>query len=399
MPETSQSGKTLKKTGIALILIGYLLFGILHKLFVKNSENLAAITIDFIPIIIIIVGTILFFRGRQHAAKEIAANALSEGKSQVLYLRAFRSDATLLEQAFVTINGLFGALTTTAEEQLVEVLQQIGTVVAIGQPGESLPKPGAARLYASDEEWKKVVTDKMKTSQLVVLRAGKGEGLLWELKQALEIVNPKKLLILVLDMKKKQYESFRKDVSSLIVAPLPETAAISRAGRVSGFISFSNDWQPNFLPLRAPFFRTPGHKPHRCFFTFALKPVFEDFGLEWREPSISPPIVSAIVILAAIFGINILLGIYLIYWWSQHFPDNWMSLTVTVFGLQLLVLPLAYLLYRRGQHRPSLWVAGAVTLIGHQITISTIIFLTYQLGQHLEQIRHNLEQIRHILQQ
>lgn len=96
----------------------------------------------------------------------------------------------------------------TDEEQLGEVLRPFGDLVAIGKPGETLPTPGAARLYASDAEWKKVVIDQMQTARLVVIRAGTSEGLLWELKQAVQVMNPEKLLILILKMRKKHYEAF-----------------------------------------------------------------------------------------------------------------------------------------------------------------------------------------------
>ena len=63
-----------------------------------------------------------------------------------------------------------------------------------------------------DAEWKKVVTDQMQTARLVVIRAGASGGLLWEVKEVVQVVNPKKLLILILNMRKKDYESFIKKI-------------------------------------------------------------------------------------------------------------------------------------------------------------------------------------------
>jgi hypothetical protein len=78
------------------------------------------------------------------------------------------------------------------EEQLAEALQPFGDLVAIGQPGERLPLPGAARIYASEEEWKEVVSRQMRAARLVVIRAGVGENLFWELKQAVETLKSAK---------------------------------------------------------------------------------------------------------------------------------------------------------------------------------------------------------------
>ena len=45
--------------------------------------------------------------------------------------------------------------------------------MAIGKPDEKLPTPGAARLYASDSNWKKVITDQMERANLVIFHVGK----------------------------------------------------------------------------------------------------------------------------------------------------------------------------------------------------------------------------------
>ena len=183
---------------------------------------------------------------------------------------------------------------------MADVLRPFGDLVAIGQPDEGLPKPGAARIYASDEEWKEVVKRQMRAARLVVIRAGVEENLLWELKQAVEALIPLKVLILILDMKVKYYESFRTHANPILGVSLPEGVTLRRFGRVSGFISFAADWKPTFLALRAPYFRTSPFKRHGPLFKFALRPVFEGYGLEWQPPPVSAATVSAIAILAPV---------------------------------------------------------------------------------------------------
>jgi hypothetical protein len=176
----------------------------------------------------------------------------------------------------------------TEEEQLADVLRPFGDLVAIGQPGEGLPKPGATRIYASDEEWKEIVKGQMQAARLVIIRAGAGENLLWELKQAVETLNPQKVLILVLNMKAKHYESFRTKVNPVLGVSLPEGATLGQFSGdalrgVSGFIGFGPDWKPSVLQLpRLPTFRRSVFKPYRQLFKLALRPVFERFGLEWQ---------------------------------------------------------------------------------------------------------------------
>jgi hypothetical protein len=290
-----RSGRAHKISGVILIVAGMMLFLVqlvLRLIPIHPQSNiirwLVAIIILLGPwrLLLIFAGAFLFWRGRQYAAKAAAERIITDPNPDVLYLRPFRSDPSIKGYVFSTI--LQTTLTsgmTTQEEQLAEVLRPIGDLVAIGQPGEDLPKPGAARIYASDEEWKEVVKRQMRAARLVIIRAGGGENLLWEMKQAVETLNPQKVLILVLQMKAKHYESFRTKVNPVLGVSLPERGTLRRHfGRFSGFIGFGADWKPNVLPLGVPNFRRDAYKPYRQFFKFALRPVFERFGLEWQPP-------------------------------------------------------------------------------------------------------------------
>jgi hypothetical protein len=113
-------------------------------------------------------------------------------------------------------------------ERLANALRPLGYLVAVGQPGEGLPKPGAARIYASDDEWKEVVRRQMQAALLVIIRAGVGENLLWEAKEAIETLSPQKVLIFVFSMKAKHYESFRTRVTQTLGVSLSEDATLQR---------------------------------------------------------------------------------------------------------------------------------------------------------------------------
>ena len=112
-------------------------------------------------------------------------------------------------------------------------------------------------------------------------------GLLWELKQAFEKLDPTKLLILVLNMKRKDYAAFREEMSKMLGVVFPKFGAFTGFGRVSGFVRFSSDWTPKMLRLYAPYLRRTIYKPYQPLFQFTLKPVFKDFGLEWQTPPVS----------------------------------------------------------------------------------------------------------------
>ncbi len=136
MPQIAiSSGRALKIAGIALLVAGGLLYAALGGPDDDPS--------GFLGVIVMIGGLLLHFRGRQQAAKFRAMgpeSAVTDSKPDVLYLRSFSTDASTSFK--ILQSGL-----TTEEEQLADVLRPFGDLVAIGQPGEPLPIPGATRVY------------------------------------------------------------------------------------------------------------------------------------------------------------------------------------------------------------------------------------------------------------
>jgi TM2 domain-containing membrane protein YozV len=86
----------------------------------------------------------------------------------------------------------------TPEQEMADLLDAVGPVVAIGKPGEPLPELGAARLYVSDDQWQAKVQELMRKSRLVVLRLGSSPGLLWEIEQVLAQLPRQRLVLAVL---------------------------------------------------------------------------------------------------------------------------------------------------------------------------------------------------------
>ena len=263
--------KYLKGAGKFLLILGTLLACVRST--IHNS-----VVSNWLWSYLLVLGAWLYWRARQYADKAIAERVISDSKPHVLYLRSFGTDPAFTATAAGAISGWL-----TEEEQLCEALQPFGEVVAIGKPGETLPTPGAARLYATDADWKQVVTDQMHAARLVVIRAGTSGGLLWELKEVVRVVDPKKLLILILNINKKDYGSFKEQADQIFNVRFPEADELKRIGEISGFVRFSPDWSPKFLPLGAPFL-ADSYKPYRTRFTFTLRPVFEEYGLEWKAP-------------------------------------------------------------------------------------------------------------------
>jgi hypothetical protein len=281
MSAKTSAGTGLKRFGIALIVLGGIIYGLAGG---ADSGNPLA----FVGPLVMIAGLLLHFRGRRQAVKARAEgpdSPLHHSGNTVLYLRSFQSDpSTMLKE--------LGSGFTTEEEQLAGVLRPIGELIAVGRPGEKLPIPGAARMYVSDSEWQSAVLEHMRTSRLVVLRAGPGHGLFWELREALSELRPNKFVVLILNMKASEYRVFAAEVWDNLRLQLPALESNSlwkglvdfrEPSRVtSGFVRFSDDWTPEFLLIPFKTIRF-GYNDLRAPLNEALKPVFASLSVAWHS--------------------------------------------------------------------------------------------------------------------
>jgi hypothetical protein len=278
--QSSNPGRGLKIFGILLIIAG--------AIFYAAAGDVEENPIALLGGVIMALGVLVHFRGRKQAAKAIAAapqSSLHSAAAHVLYLRSFRTDAS--SSAKVLSSGL-----STEEEQLADALRPFGQLIAIGKPGEPLPLPGAARMYASDTEWKDIVLDRMQSASLVVIRASTRRGLLWEVEQAIHLLPPQSVVFFILNMTMKDYHQFAARVHEDLALNLPDVPAFSLLQAVvdyrqnpskaqSGFLYFPADWTPVFLPLPATIMRL-GYNDMRESFNVALRPVFELHGVPWQ---------------------------------------------------------------------------------------------------------------------
>lgn len=154
-----------------------------------------------------IVGTLLFqplpfmaatwawVLSRRIGARMRAPHFHTSLRPDVLYLRAFEDD----ERAAGT--RWKGPLLPwpSEEEQLVSVLSDLGGVLAIGKPGESLPNLGATRVQVSDAEWQSAVQRFATDARAVVYRVPVivSPGVEWEIEELLSQDLLSKLILLL----------------------------------------------------------------------------------------------------------------------------------------------------------------------------------------------------------
>jgi hypothetical protein len=124
----------------------------------------------------------------------------------------------------------------------------------------------------------------MREAPLVIIRAGQGEGLLWECEQAFATLSPSRLVILVLNLKADEYNRFADDIRNALgitLPSIPRFSALSAAIDIrnspskvtSGFVVFSPGWRAEFIPLPLKVVRF-GYHDLAGPFRQALRPVF-----------------------------------------------------------------------------------------------------------------------------
>jgi len=249
------------------------------------------VALAFAPLLVVAVpvylGYLLMRRGKKHSV-EIGENALlKDTRAPVLYLRSFLDEAaeasighrfkgvrrleTTQLAATVANNGL------QEQDALGHVFRKIGPYVALGKPGETLPELGSNKIYVPNEAWQAQVRNLLKQSRLIVFRAGRTEGLKWELNELLRTTNPGSVLVL-LPVEDDDYSSFAHWANGLMPESFPLDYPSSR------LVVFDDDWSPRYLPPRrsltetlSPFFERNGIVVKETFW----EKLLEHNGLRW----------------------------------------------------------------------------------------------------------------------
>ncbi len=146
---------------------------------------------------------------KQHMALSADAVLSADPRPTALYLRSFAADAKpgpYQYSASFKRWGVFGVLRPgywierrdlSFEEVICRGIARVGPVVAIGEPGEPLPKLGAARKYVAHGDWQTEVARLMARCRIVCLVVGTSDGLLWEFRHIVAQGDPRRVLLLI----------------------------------------------------------------------------------------------------------------------------------------------------------------------------------------------------------
>ncbi|MFI6694658.1 hypothetical protein ACIBLA_23425 [Streptomyces sp. NPDC050433] len=217
--------------------------------------------------------------GRRHITRVFHSPLKLGPEPFVLFLRPFAEDRKTFQAgtAFVGRSsalsmfmglGLENPSSRTVEEWISRTFQRFAKLLAVGQPGEKLPLPGADKLYLPLDAWQPVVSELIRRARLVVLVATPGPGTLWEFTEAVRLLPPARLVLLVLAEAappngSSTYDRFRQAVPEAFATRdprlqpprLPDCPPLQHPDRltwepaVRGIVHFDAAWTPEFLRL------------------------------------------------------------------------------------------------------------------------------------------------------
>jgi TM2 domain-containing membrane protein YozV len=240
--------------------------------------------------VLAIVAWRLWKKSRQYGALDADQAMARDPRPPVLYLRSFADDGAALmgEQSFLERHGALIVAPVTPEQEMADILDAIGPVVAIGKPGEPLPELGAARLYVSDDQWQAKVDELMRVARLVVIRVGSSPGLLWEIEQALAHLPRQRVVLALLGgsvvataLVERLAPTLGPTFAEALPQPIPEltigfdTEALRR--RFGGLVCFGGDGSAHAVAVR----RWPLQWDDLYF--FAMRPSAAPLRRAWRD--------------------------------------------------------------------------------------------------------------------
>lgn len=267
-PRRPVRGMTYKIIGVGMLIFALLLLATL------NTDNPPAPEGVLLLLVagLLVWGGILARRGKRYGAVQAEELLARDQRPPILYLRSFADEVKDTEVPNVLramgraifarrISDQAAPYGPAEQDELANMMKKIGPYIAIGRPGEPMPELGAARMYVPDHLWRKKVSALMKRSKFVLVRAGRTQGLRWEMEHLVKHLEPTQLLV-ILPLEREAYKQFCQWVNRVLPKKLPAKAPKER------LLMFDENWnpvplksQPSLIQTFTPFFLQNDIKP------------------------------------------------------------------------------------------------------------------------------------------
>jgi hypothetical protein len=187
-------GRLLLYGGHALGWIAFTLMA--YGLFTVTERDVAKVLLGpfGLGLVAHFIAAPMLSRGRRILQPTAAEVRTADLRRPVIFLRSFRDDDAEII-AHVDEDGKVA--TGRLEEALAPPFSPYGPLVAIGKPGEPLPRFGAARAYFGDADWKAAIARWMDEAVLLLVIPGLTKGLGWELERIAARGHGRKMLVVM----------------------------------------------------------------------------------------------------------------------------------------------------------------------------------------------------------
>jgi hypothetical protein len=281
-------GAVMIALGVAVVpVIGAITFVIYYDQARNSGGSSASVPLSITLAVGIALSGPLLLRGRRLRAKGAEDVLSHDERPPIVYLRSFESDKVSMTPSLRSRRRVrprrdmvgAGGVRKTWELRLADLLGDVGPFVTIGDPTETLPRVGAARLYAGDDGWHQTVEDLIGRGGTIILHAGDSPGLDWEVERIVALDEPERLILslpLGADKHREQrYATFRTRFGDEFPRGLPDGAGESQ------FVYFDADWTPHRLEESAAMPAEPAPGSDREQRTLVLRKLAPEFKLMW----------------------------------------------------------------------------------------------------------------------
>ena len=159
-------------------------------------------------------------------------------------------------------------------------------------------------MYLPEHTWQPTVAHLIRRARLVVVTLAPSAGTMWELAEAMRVLPPQRLLLMVPPLGQEMYEAIReknlrtlRDVTQADRNPTwqgqstpmlpgyqPSMNVLRPNVSTSGLIHFSRDWQASFAKIRYPDRHTVGLGLTLFYFLRrGLRPALEELSAHERR--------------------------------------------------------------------------------------------------------------------
>jgi hypothetical protein len=150
-----------------------------------------------IPIVLLMGAMFaMFTRARQVLQPSAALAQRDDPRPPILFLRSFQDDRIKVKVR-VSLAGIPSYQRLRFEEALGLRLNDFGPFLGIGEPGEGLPRLGAARAYLADDRWQAVVVNWIGEARLISMLCGPTHWIHWEMQNIIKNQRLNRVLLLM----------------------------------------------------------------------------------------------------------------------------------------------------------------------------------------------------------